>query len=245
MSFADHFSTQAADYARFRPHYPPALFAQIAELAPGRSTVWDCATGNGQAAVALAAHFDHVFATDGAAAQIANATPHPRVRYRVGTAEASGLPSACADAITVAQAAHWFDLPRFAAECRRVGRPGAPVILWGYTHATITPEVDRIVRYYLAEVDPYWPPGRERLDAGYYWLGLDLPPLPLTLPPMTAEWDVDAYLGYLSTWSARVAALSATGRDPLAAYAPALRAAWGDGVRVVTWPLTVTAGTVP
>ena len=74
---------------------------------------------------------------------------------------------------------------------------------------------------------------------------LDLPPLPLALPPMTAEWDVDAYLGYLSTWSARVAALSATGRDPLAAYAPALRAAWGDGVRVVTWPLTVTAGTVP
>ncbi len=34
--------------------------------------------------------------------------------------EDSGLPSASADLITVAQALHWFDLERFYAEVRRV-----------------------------------------------------------------------------------------------------------------------------
>ena len=47
---------------------------------------------------------------------------HPRVEYRVATAEESGLESKSVDLITVAQALHWFDLERFEAEARRVAR---------------------------------------------------------------------------------------------------------------------------
>ena len=62
-SFADHFSAAATEYARFRPHYPPALFQWLAGIVRQRRVAWDCATGNGQAAVALAGHFETVVAT--------------------------------------------------------------------------------------------------------------------------------------------------------------------------------------
>src|SRR5437762_742522 len=51
--FKDHFSRQAADYAKFRPRYPKELFRWLASVAPETKLAWDCATGNGQAAVAL------------------------------------------------------------------------------------------------------------------------------------------------------------------------------------------------
>src|SRR6476659_9240028 len=78
MSFKDHFSKQAADYARFRPRYPRELFEYLGGVAPSRALAWDCATGNGQAAVALAEVFERVIATDASEKQIANAQPLER-----------------------------------------------------------------------------------------------------------------------------------------------------------------------
>ena len=53
-AFADHFSGSARGYAAYRPTYPDALFSWLAEHSPGRGAVWDCGTGSGQAATALA-----------------------------------------------------------------------------------------------------------------------------------------------------------------------------------------------
>src|SRR5205085_529098 len=69
-TFHDHFSEDARRYARSRPTYPDALFALLARVAPGRKAAWDCATGNGQAALGLARHFAYVEATDASAQQI-------------------------------------------------------------------------------------------------------------------------------------------------------------------------------
>ena len=52
--FKDHFSGHAADYAAFRPVYPPEMFDWLATLPPARRLAWDCATGNGQGARELA-----------------------------------------------------------------------------------------------------------------------------------------------------------------------------------------------
>jgi ubiquinone/menaquinone biosynthesis C-methylase UbiE len=81
---------------------------------------WDCAAGSGQATADLARRFDRVIATDASSEQISAAKPISNVEYRVATAEQSGLSDNCADLVTVAQALHWFDLPKFYAEARRV-----------------------------------------------------------------------------------------------------------------------------
>lgn len=123
-SFADHFSGHAKAYAACRPTYPTGLIEYLASLCAARKLAWDAGTGSGQAAVRLAAHFERVLATDASPEQIGHAQAHQRVEYRLALAHDSGLPSHSADLVTVAQALHWFDLPRFYAEVRRVLRPG-------------------------------------------------------------------------------------------------------------------------
>jgi 2-polyprenyl-3-methyl-5-hydroxy-6-metoxy-1,4-benzoquinol methylase len=88
--FVDQFSRVSAEYARFRPRYPRELFAWIASLVRRHRLAWDCATGNGQAAIGLAEDFAHVEATDASAEQLRHATPHPRVAYRLAPADTNG-----------------------------------------------------------------------------------------------------------------------------------------------------------
>src|SRR5579864_4799887 len=89
----DHFSGHAADYAAYRPGYPPALFELLASLPRRRALALDCATGSGQAAVGLAERFDHVVAIDASSEQLARAPRHPRIEYRVARAEETGVAS--------------------------------------------------------------------------------------------------------------------------------------------------------
>src|ERR1043166_9820982 len=147
MTFKDHFSAQASDYAKFRPGYPSELFEYLGSVAPSRTLAWDCATGNGQAAVELAEVFDRVIATDASEKQIANAQPDARVEYRVAPAENSGLESGTVDLIMVAQALHWFDLPRFYDEARRVLKPNGALAASAYRFFHIAPEIDELVNH--------------------------------------------------------------------------------------------------
>ncbi len=123
-NFKDHFSGHAADYASARPHYSTELFDWLAQQCDARLLAWDAGCGNGQAACALAMHFEQVYASDPSAAQIAAAAPASNIRYAVEPAEACGLRDASVDLVTVAQAMHWFDVPRFQVEARRVLRSG-------------------------------------------------------------------------------------------------------------------------
>src|SRR5215470_11482152 len=139
--FKDHFSKRAAGYAAARPTYPPALFEWLASIVHRRELVWDCATGNGQAAGGLAAHFARVVATDASSAQIEHARPFPRVQYRVAGADRSGLEPGSVDLVTVAQAMHWIDPPSFYAEVRRVAAPGGIIAVWSYALLRINPVI--------------------------------------------------------------------------------------------------------
>lgn len=245
-AFQDHFSGHADAYARYRPDYPAALFAWLAEAAPFPERAWDCATGNGQAALALAEHFSEVVATDASERQVRSAFPHPRVRYRVAPAERSGLADASVDLITVAQALHWFDIPAFYAEADRVLRPGGVLAVWAYRLFEESPEIDRVVwKLYGEIVGPYWPADRRMIDDGY--AGVELPFERLDPPPfwMEKRWTLDDVLGYLRTWSATRRYLEANGHDPVALVADELAAAWGPGERTVRWPLILKAARKP
>jgi SAM-dependent methyltransferase len=245
MSFKDHFSRQAADYAKFRPRYPQELFVYLESIAPSRQLAWDCGTGNGQAAVGLASVFDHVIATDASEKQIANAGPHERVEYRVAPAEESGLKSGSIDLIMVAQALHWFDFSRFYREIRRVLKKNGVFAASAYKFFHITPEVDKVVnqRYYHKIVGPFWPPERmlvEKFEA----LPFPFPEINTPAFEMIAQWNLQHLVGYLRSWSATQRFIAANHRDPFDEIAHDLRAAWGDTkhTRRVIWPLTLRVG---
>lgn len=245
-AFHDHFSSVAARYADFRPQYPAALFDYFATLVPKTSTVWDCATGNGQAARGLAERFARVVATDASAQQIASAAKLPKVEFRVALAEESGLPDASVGLVTVAQAMHWFDLPRFYAEVRRVLTPGGVLAVWAYgiTHVEGA-AVDALVQeFYGGLLGPYWPPSRRIVEAGYRTVEF---PFAEVAPPafhMEVQWTLAQLLGYFSTWSATNRYIQATGQNPLGPLAEKLSAVWGDveAPRRVAWPVAMRVG---
>jgi SAM-dependent methyltransferase len=248
MPFLDRFSAQAQQYAQARPAYPAALFQFLTQAAPGHDWAWDCATGNGQAAVALAQVFARVSATDLSAAQLAHAMPHERIHYSVQPAEAVDLPSGALDLVTVAQALHWFDLPRFFAEVQRVLKPGGLFCAWGYSWAEITPAIDRVVEQSIrAPVIHDWAAQNVLLWNGYPALTAGVMPFqPLTPPASTIdlEWNLYQYVAYLRTWSAVRIAIEREGAGFFEHATEALIAVWGqpETVRRVSMPLTMVAG---
>ncbi len=247
VRFKDHFSKQAADYARFRPSYRRELFDYLASIAPSRHLAWDCGTGNGQAAVGLASVFDAVIATDASEKQITNATLHERVGYRVAPAEGSGIDSGTIDLIMVAQALHWFELGRFYAEAQRVLKPDGVLAASAYNLLQIEPAIDEVVnRYYYEVVGSFWPPERKLVER---FADLPFPFREIGAPKfeMRASWNLDHLVGYLRTWSSTQRFIAAKGSDPLKQMMYELRATWGapEQTRDVIWPLTLRIGRKP
>ncbi len=246
MSFKDHFSTQAATYAKARPTYPPSLFAELARLAPGKGLAWDAGSGNGQAAVALAAHFERVVATEPSAAQLAQAVPHARVNYHQSAETAPMLADGSVDLVTVAQAAHWFDRPKFYVEVKRVLRPGGVVALWTYGINVIAPEIDAVVhRFYSGTVGPYWPAERHHPETGYRELDFAFAEQPFPTAAMELRWTLADFTAYLRSWSAVVRFCKDKGFDPVPALEAELAPLWGGKARKVSWPLAGRLGRVP
>lgn len=245
VSFPDHFSAAASEYARCRPDYPPRLFAYLAGLAPDRRRAWDCATGSGQAAVGLARHFGEVIATDASERQISFARPHARVRYHVATAEESGLEAGSADLVTVAQAVHWFDRPRFWQEARRVLVPGGLIAVWCYDLLRTDQDVSAVIdHFYRDVVGPYWPPERVLTEERYRTI--DFPFAEEAQPPfrMQKRWSLPDLVGYLRTWSAVARFREAVGEDPIGLVFRDLARAWGppDRPRRIVWDLALRVG---
>jgi SAM-dependent methyltransferase len=245
MRFADHFSGHAARYAQARPTYPDALFDWLATQCARRELVWDAGCGNGQAALALTAHFSRVVATDPSAEQIAQAPPHAQIQYRVEAAEAPTLAPHSTDLVTVAQAFHWFDHERFHAAVRTVLRPDGVIAVWTYGLSRVDAAVDAVFEHLYEQVlGPYWPPERRHVENGYAEFAF--PYAPLTTPKfeMTCDWSLPQYLAYLRTWSASQRYLRDTGIDPVSRLTPEFEHAWGAPARVrrIVWPLAMRVG---
>jgi len=247
-TFRDHFSRVAGAYATFRPNYPAELFEFVSGLAPARVRAWDCGTGSGQAALGLAQRFARVVATDASPAQLERAARHPRVSYVGSAAEASPLADSTIDLVVAAQALHWFDRPAFFAEARRVLVDRGAIAVWCYGLARFAPEIDEpIDRLYAETLGSFWPWERSLVDRRYADIELPFDEVEVPILAIEQRMTLDAFAGYVGTWSAVERFQDATGEDPLPGFVHELEAVWGDAAteRVVRWPLAIRAGRKP
>ena len=99
--FIDNFSFKSKEYSFSRPVYPNDLFEFLGEITPNKDLAWDCATGNGQAAIGLCKYFKKVIASDASKEQIDNKFERENILYKVFPAEASNLPDKSIDLVTM------------------------------------------------------------------------------------------------------------------------------------------------
>lgn len=244
-AFEDHFSGHSEMYAQNRPQYPDEIYAYLASIAHARSLAWDCGTGNGQAAIGLAKHFDHVYATDASAEQISHAYPHEKVEYHAEPSEHVSLSNSSADLVTVAVAIHWFNFDAFYHEVRRVLKPEGVLAAWTYSLTEISPEIDPLIeQYYRGILSGFWPERIHYLEEGYKTI-----PFPfeeITHPSFTMEihWNLIQLAGFLDSWSATQRYKAQKGQHPLELIWNKLVAAWGDEkeTRLIRWPLHFRIG---
>lgn len=236
------------DYAAFRPDYPAELSGRLAAAAPGRGLAVDVGCGTGQLTARLAEHFELTVGLDPATAQVRHGAG--AARYVTATAEQLPLRDSCADLITVAQAAHWVDLPGFFAEARRVAKPAAPVALVSYGVAEPgpgTPVAAAFREFYHGPFHRFWDPRRRLVEENLRSVEVPLERTFREDSHLVREMDLHGFAGYLGTWSALRTAREAGEGALMDDFLGHLAELWGDPatVREVRWPLVVLGGYAP
>lgn len=229
MTSLDLFSEKSDLYALARPTYPQALYDFLSSIVEQKNRVWDCATGNGQAAVALAEIFGEVQATDLSEQQIAQALLQSNITYSVQPAEHTHFPANHFDLITVAQAIHWFDFEKFWPEALRVLKPGGVFAAWGYDWFKISPQVDAVITDTIMRIiEPYWAKQNQLVWGAYK--DIDFPFEKIATPSisMKQQWNLPQVLNYMHTWSATRRCMQEQGMDFFNDAAKEIAAAWGD-----------------
>lgn len=132
MSFADakqRFSNRVADYVRYRPGYPSGLIDLLSEkcgLLP-QHKVADVGSGTGLLSRLLLANGNLVFCVE-PNEEMRRAgedflSSFPTFFSVAGSSEATTLPGASVEVVTVAQAFHWFEPVATRREFQRILKP--------------------------------------------------------------------------------------------------------------------------
>jgi len=202
MHITDEFNFCSQQYNKFRPTYPESLFKWLYQISNKHNLALDCGMGNGQATIQLAKYFKNVIGIDSNKNQIQEATPHPKVTYKMMPAESIDLADSSVDLIVAASAVHWFDLEAFYTECKRLLTPKGKIVVWTYTW----PETDNtIVANILSQIkqllDPHW--SKESLLHLNKYADLFFPFDNIQSPcfQFAQEWTPEQLVNFFSTWA--------------------------------------------
>jgi len=195
------------DYDRYRPRYDGGALKGMLAWTGAVGTLVDLGCGTGILTRALrpllpgAAIIGAEPGTDMLAAAAATSDPALDLRWLNCRAEALPFARASLDLITVGQAAHWFDRPRFYDECARVLRPGGVLALL-YNNRVRGSAVDRAQETFLSEVSPGYTRAYRDFDAV---AELEAHPGTRDVTGQRVPWDwvrsVADYIGYLRSTS--------------------------------------------
>ncbi|KAF2875902.1 S-adenosyl-L-methionine-dependent methyltransferase [Massariosphaeria phaeospora] len=194
-TFTAYTPAQGAHYANSRPDYHPDLYRSVLDhhrsTAGNFTTVIDVGCGPGLATRQLALHFDHAVGLDPSEGMLSTArslggvtsTSEPIQYQRSAAEDLETISEGSVDLITIANAAHWFDMPRFWVSAARALKPGGTVAIWGPGEIRAHPDMpnaDAIQNAMEKHRDdhllPYFEPGNWMTRGRY----VDLP-LPWTL----------------------------------------------------------------
>lgn len=243
--FKDYFSNQSDLYSRYRPVYPEELFKYLAEISEFKTYAWDCATGNGQAALGLSPYFENIIATDASAKQLHHAVQHPKISYKNVPAEKTEIDAESIDLVTVAQAIHWFNFDAFYEEVKRVLKSAGHIAVWTYNLPAISAEIDPLLHdFYGKTIHDYWPPERILVEDNYRNIPFPFKRVAAPTFQMRTQWTRDDILGFLYTWSAVNKYMEAEKKDPVKNFKSRLYEICQDPAEKfsIEWPLTLLVG---
>lgn len=161
LASTTRFTDRVADYVRYRPDYPPALYAWLRDELGVRPSwkVADIGAGTGiSSKLFLDAGHEVVAVEPNAAMRRAAAEwlgANPRFATVDGDAAATTLADASVDLVSAAQAFHWFDPQAVKPEWRRIlrrradGMPGLVAVYWNSRRLTGTPFLEGYERLLL------------------------------------------------------------------------------------------------
>ena len=154
----ERFTDRVADYAKYRPDYPPSLYDLLVRehALEAHHAAVDLGAGTGLLARLFLERGHAVIGVEPNEAMLRRGeielARFPSYRGVRASAEETTLPDASADLITAGQAFHWFDPDRTRTECIRIGRPNAlTVLVWNTWHHQPSP----LMRGYASIVERY------------------------------------------------------------------------------------------
>jgi ubiquinone/menaquinone biosynthesis C-methylase UbiE len=247
--FIDNFSSQSKQYSFSRPTYPDSLFEFLYIVTPQNYLAWDCATGNGQAAIGLSKYFNKVVASDASKHQIQYAFKRENIEYKVFQAENAELENDSVDIITVAQALHWFDLDKFYSNVMRVGKKDGIIAVWSYDMHKINPQLDKITE--KLDVDgeilgSYWDKEAKYVKEKYKTIAFPFEEISVPVFKTTLHWNLLQLWDYMKTWSSVKKYYFENKLDPLNLVKPEIEALWGNDLdkKRVTWNINIRIGII-